>query len=247
MLTLEKVAYRVETFGPDHGVLLEDISFTLEAGEITALFGPSGGGKSTLLRLLVRFIEPAAGAIRFQGLPLPEWEPRSLRRKIGLVRQQAHMFDGTVLDNLQLPFRWQKKVPPGPDSRSIRAVLEGCQLDAKLLPQPAGQLSIGQQQRLALARALLQEPELLLLDEPTSALDRPTALQIGESLRLLKQQLRLGILLVSHDLSLLERVAERGLFLAEGRLVEQGSVKQLLRHPESAQLQQFLHESGGEA
>jgi putative ABC transport system ATP-binding protein len=228
-------------------VLLADISFSLGPGEITALFGPSGGGKSTLLRLLVRFLEPSAGDIRFQGTPLAAWDPRCLRRKIGLVRQQAHMFDGTVLDNLQLPFRWQKLAPPDPDSRRLRAALEGCQVDPGLLAQPAGQLSFGQQQRVALARALLQEPDLLLLYEPTSALDRPTALQIGESLRQLKQHRQLGILLVSHDLRLLERVADRGIFLVAGRLVEQGPIGQLLQQPKSTRLKQFLLESGGGA
>ncbi|HKI50597.1 MAG TPA: ABC transporter ATP-binding protein [Geothermobacteraceae bacterium] len=244
MLTLEKVACRAADDTSSPTVLLKGISFTLKAGELTALFGPSGGGKSTLLRLLVRFLEPVSGMIVFQQRDLASWEPRLLRRKIGLVRQQAHMFDGTVLDNLQLPFRWQKQAVPEPASAPIDQVLDWCQLKPELLNKPADQLSIGQKQRVALARTLLLKPELLLLDEPTSALDRPTADQVGETLRRLKQERQLGILLVSHDLRQLERIADRGLFLADGQLVEQGPMPQLLRQPQTLQLRTFLAETG---
>jgi len=240
MLTLQGVSCRSGNSVSAGTVLLQEISFSLERGEIAALFGPSGGGKSTLLRLLVRFLDPTAGEIRFQGSLLSEWEPRALRRKIGLVRQQAHMFDGTVLDNLQLPFRWLKQPPPDAQSPVLLEILDGCQLAPELLPKPADQLSIGQKQRVALARTLLQEPELLLLDEPTSALDRPTADQIGETLRLLRQQRQLGIMLVSHDLRQLRRLADRGLFLVDGQLVDQGPLPQLLDRPNAARLKEFL-------
>ena len=244
MLALEKVACQAPGDVNPAPVLLEDVSFSLAAGEICGLFGPSGGGKSTLLRLLVRFLEPASGAISFQGRILADWEPRALRRKIGLVRQQAHMFDGTVLENFQLPFRWQKQPVPEPGSSQVREVLERCQLRPELLNKAAEQLSIGQKQRVALARTLLQEPQVLLLDEPTSALDRPTADQVGDTLRRLKQERNLGILLVSHDLRLLERVADRGLYLVDGRLVEAGIMSQLLHQPQTEQLQTFLAETG---
>jgi len=244
MLALEKVTCQAPGDENPAAVLLEDVSFSLAAGEMCGVFGPSGGGKSTLLRLLVRFLEPATGAISFQGRDLADWEPRALRRKIGLVRQQAHLFEGTVLENFQLPFRWQKQPVPEPGSSQVREVLDWCQLGPELLNKAAEQLSIGQKQRVALARTLLQEPELLLLDEPTSALDRPTADQVGETLRRLKQERNLGILLVSHDLRLLERVADRGMYLVDGRLVEAGPMPQLLRQPQTEQLQAFLAESG---
>lgn len=244
MLTLQAVSCRAPGSNGSGGMLLEDVGFSLAAGELAALFGPSGGGKSTLLRLLVRLLEPSAGTLRFHGRALDEWDPRQLRRKIGLVRQQAQMFPGTVLDNLQLPFGWRRQAAPAADSEAVREVLGWSRLDPALLDRPADQLSVGQRQRVALARTLLQEPELLLLDEPTSALDRPTADQIGEALCRLTRQRNLAILLVSHDLRLVERLADRGLFLAEGRLVETGPVPQLLRQPQTTELQEFLRQTG---
>lgn len=244
MLTLQGVACQTPATDRSGSALLKEIAFSLAAGELIGLFGPSGGGKSTLLRLLVRLLEPSAGEIRFHGRALGEWDPRRLRRKIGLVRQQAHMFPGTVLDNLQLPFTWRRQSPPEADSTAIREVLAWSRLEPALLGRPADQLSVGQRQRVSLARTLLQEPELLLLDEPTSGLDRPTADQVGDALRRLTRERKLAILLVSHDLRLVERLADRGLFLAAGRLVEQGPLPRLLEQPQTAALQEFLRQTG---
>jgi len=238
-LVFEAVGYRIEGQGGEL-TLLQGIDLEIPPGKITALFGPSGGGKSTLLRLVTRLARPDRGRILWQGDDLSALDPQTLRRRIALVPQQPHMFEGNLLDNLQLPFRWRRQPLPTPASEALQLVLAQCRIDAALLERPARQLSIGQQQRVALARALLLEPELLLLDEPTSALDRPTADHLGETLRDLRDERQLTLLLVTHDLRLLERIADLGVFLVGGEVVEQGRLPGLLQAPESRQLRQFL-------
>jgi len=220
--------------------LIDRLSFSVEQGDLAALFGPSGGGKSTLLRLLVRLEQPNAGRILVNGEDISAWHPQVLRRRVGLLAQRPFMFAGTVLDNLLLPFRWSRQPAPGADAPELRELLEFCRVDATRLADDAGRLSVGQQQRVALARTLLQQPDILLLDEPTSALDRPTADHLGETLRYLNRQRGITVLLVSHDLRLIERVCRRGLFLEQGRVVEEGELRQLLREPRSAELRRFL-------
>lgn len=238
-LCFEGVDYATEA-ASGRQTLLRDISLNLATGRIHALFGPSGGGKSTLLRLITRLSRPQRGRILWGGEDIAGIDPQTLRRRIALVPQQPHMFEGSVLANLQLPFRWRRQPLPTADSSPMRQVLTRCRLDQEWLERSARQLSVGQQQRVALARTLLLEPELLLLDEPTSALDRPTADLLGETLRELCRDGRLTLLLVTHDLRLLERVADLGVFLAAGEVIEQGELPGLLQAPQSRQLQAFL-------
>jgi len=221
--------------------VFERLCFSLNAGEIIVLIGPSGGGKSSLLRLLNRLDEPTSGQVLLQGQDIRQFPPVQLRRQVAMMPQKPIMFDGTVLDNLQSSFRLRQVTPPGADSTAIQNALILCGLDKSMLQRDAGQLSVGQQQRVSLGRALLTLPEVLLLDEPTSALDRPTADRLGELLQGLCRKQHMGVLLVSHDLRLAERVADRILFLQEGQLVEEGTVE-ILRRPRSKQLLDFLND-----
>ena len=240
LLALENLCFSIPSGNGSSPQLINNLSCEFEHGDLAALFGPSGGGKSTLLRLLVRLERPTAGRILLSGEDISSLHPQLVRRRIGLLAQRPFMFAGSVLDNLLLPFRWSKKAAPTAESPELLELLEFCKVEPARLKQDAGRLSVGQQQRVALARTLLQEPELLLLDEPTSALDRPTADHLGETLRYLNRERNITMLMVSHDLRLIERVCRRGLFMVQGRVVETGEVGEMLQQPRSLELQTFL-------
>jgi putative ABC transport system ATP-binding protein len=222
--------------------ILCGLSLAAPTGELTAIVGPSGGGKSTLVRLLNRLEEPDGGRILLFGEAIASLDPLVLRRRIGLVPQKPFMFEGSVLDNLQRPFHLREASPPAADSETLRSVLALCRLDPELLSRDARSLSLGQQQRVSLARTLVTGPEVLLLDEPTSALDRPTADRLAATLREICRSRRLTILMVTHDLRLAGRVADHLAYLEGGVIFEEGRPEQLLNHPRSEQLRRFLTE-----
>jgi len=222
--------------------ILKGIDFRLEKRELWALIGPSGGGKTTLIRLLNRLEEPSAGRILFHDRDLRTWNPLELRRRVMLVQQKVFMFAGTVLDNLQRPFVIAGETPPGADDPRIRRAVELCCLPDGLLSEEARSLSAGQQQRVHLARGLLCGPELLILDEGTSALDRPTAERLVSNLRYLCREEGRTVLMVSHDLPLMERAADKGLYLEEGKILEQGPAADFFHNPGTPELARFLAE-----
>jgi putative ABC transport system ATP-binding protein len=194
------------------------------------------------VRLLNRLEEPDGGRILLFGEAIADLDPLVLRRRIGLVPQKPFMFEGSVLDNLQRPFHLREEPPPAADSETLLSVLALCRLDPELLPRAARSLSLGQQQRVALARTLVTGPEVLLLDEPTSALDRPTADRLAATLREICRSRRLTILMVTHDLRLAGRVADHLAYLEEGVILEEGRSEELLNHPRTEQLRRFLAE-----
>ncbi len=201
--------------------VLDSLSATIPAGA-TAIVGPSGAGKSTLLRLLNRLADPDAGTIAYRGRPLDEYEPLALRREVSLVPQLPALLEGTVESNL-----------------AYAAGLAGKELDAErclslagLDPDFAGRevakLSVGEQQRAMLARALSQEPVVLLLDEPTSALDHPTRDAIEATLADLRRELEISIVLVSHDPEQARRLGDWVVRLEQGRAIESGPVEEVM-------------------
>lgn len=151
---------------------LHEVSLSVRAGDFLLITGPSGAGKSTLLRLIARLEEPKSGAIFFRAKPLDQYPPPLLRRKVCLLPQSPLVVDGTIRDNLLLPFRFAANrdlAAPGEDV--LRHWLERLELSGIPMTENAQNLSLGQKQRLCLIRLLLLEPEIALLDEPTSALD----------------------------------------------------------------------------
>ncbi len=222
-------------------LILKRVSLACLRRQLTVLTGPSGGGKSTLLRLLNRLDEPTEGRVLLNGSDISSLPPVQLRCRVAMVLQRPTMFSGSVLENLQSSFRLRREPLPPADSAEIQHVLTLCGIDSDLLPRSADRLSIGQQQRVSLARALLTSPQILLLDEPTSALDRPSADRLGELLRQLCREEGLAVLMISHDLRLAERIADQVLFLSGGEIVEQGGAE-ILQRPATEQLQNFLAE-----
>lgn len=220
--------------------ILQETTLKVDAGEILAIVGPSGSGKSTLLRLFNRLLEPESGEILLAGENIRSIPPAKLRARIPLVNQKPFLFPGTVRENLQAPARLRRTELPDTSDPLLQKVLELCQVDPEWLDRDARKLSVGQQQRVCLARAIVGPCQALLLDEPTSALDRPTADQMALTFRQLAREKNLAIIFVTHDLRLTARCADHAVFLAKGTVVEEGPAGQLLNHPQTAEVKAFI-------
>jgi putative ABC transport system ATP-binding protein len=188
----------------------------------TAIVGPSGAGKSTLLRLLNRLVDPDAGMVAFRGRPLSEYDPLALRREVSLVPQLPALLEGTVESNLRYAADLAGRPPDA--GRCLR--LAG--LDSGFAGRDVAKLSVGEQQRTMLARALAQEPAVLLLDEPTSALDHAARDAIEATLAELRSELDISIVLVSHDPDQARRLSDWVVRLEDGRVIEAGSLEEVL-------------------
>lgn len=220
--------------------ILQRVCMTIPAGRITVFIGPSGCGKTTLLRLINRLEDPSEGRILLGGQDITLLDPLQLRQMVGMVPQKPFMFAGTVLENLQHPFILRKQVPPSPTDPFWSQSLAMVDLPNEFLQRQAGSLSLGQQQRVGLARALLCQPAVLMLDEPTSALDRPSGDRLARLIKSLCREKHLTILLVTHDLWFAERVTDEVVFLDEGRVIEQGQVEKIFSAPQTEALHRFF-------
>jgi putative ABC transport system ATP-binding protein len=184
---------------PSGGQVLTGLDMALHPGELAWVRGPSGGGKSTLLRLLNRLISPSAGRIALNGQPIEAIPPARLRRQVALVAQTPVMAPGTVEHNLTLSFslRAAQGAAP-PNTETLSAWLERLSLKGVKLNDQAQALSVGQKQRVALARSLLMEPKVLLLDEPVSALDHDSRLVIERMAGEYREREGRAVIMVSH-------------------------------------------------
>jgi putative ABC transport system ATP-binding protein len=193
--------------------VLTDMSASLPAGAC-ALAGPSGCGKSTLLRLLNRLADPDRGEVRYRGREVAQYDVLELRREVSLVPQLPALVNGTVADNITFAARLGRSDP------EPTRLLELAGLDPSFLERDGAQLSVGEQQRVMLARALALDPSVLLLDEPTSALDQKARDAVERTLARLRAELGISLVLVTHDLSQAARLADWVLRLDNGRIVE---------------------------
>jgi glutamate transport system ATP-binding protein len=226
-------------FGPLH--VLQDVSTTIGRGEVVVVIGPSGSGKSTLCRTINRLEPIDSGEILLDGAPLPA-EGKALARlraDVGMVFQSFNLFSHrTVLQNVMLgPVKVRRRPKAEAQERAL-ALLErvGIANQAGKLP---GQLSGGQQQRAAIARALAMEPKLMLFDEPTSALDPE---MINEVLDVMTALARDGMtmVVVTHEMGFARRAADRVVFMADGKLVEQAPPEEFFGNPRSDRARDFL-------
>jgi putative ABC transport system ATP-binding protein len=201
--------------------VLDGVSAGIPPGA-TAILGPSGAGKSTLLRLLDRLAEPDSGSIEFGGRALTEYDPLHLRREVGLVPQLPALLEGTVASNIDFAAGLAEKEADAERSLGLAG------LDPSFSDRDVSRLSVGEQQRAMLARALAQEPKVLLLDEPTSALDEEARDAVEATLRRLREEIDVSLVLVTHDPAQARRLGDYVIRLRSGRVESCGPVEQVL-------------------
>jgi putative ABC transport system ATP-binding protein len=223
--------------------ILSEVTFTVPAARVFTVLGPSGSGKSTLLRCVNRLLEPTSGRVLLDGQPVSGLPVQELRRRVGMVFQTAALFEGTVADNVLYGPRLRKE-PATAAAASAREL--ACDLLQRVgLPQdfcakPVAELSGGEAQRVSLARALANRPEVLLLDEPTASLDPSASLHVERLLLQLADETDLTFLFVTHNLEQARRIGDTALLLVDGHVVEQGPLRDLMGDPEKETTRLFM-------
>jgi putative ABC transport system ATP-binding protein len=201
--------------------VLDSLSVAIPPGA-TAVVGPSGAGKSTLLRLLNRLADPDTGTVSYRDTPLAEYDALALRREVSLVPQLPALLEGTVGSNIAYAAELAG------EDLDVEGCLRLAGLPAEFAGRDVSRLSVGEQQRAMLARALAQRPAVLLLDEPTSALDQAARDAIEATLTELQRALKISVVLVSHDLEQARRLGEWVVRMEDGRVVESGPLTEVL-------------------
>ena len=220
---------------------LDGVSVDIKKGEVVVVIGPSGSGKSTFLRCLNLLEVPTGGRILFNGVDITDksCNINLHRQKMGMVFQHFNLFPHmTILRNMTLaPVKLLHKSQAEADAQALK-LLQRVGLGDRGGAYPA-QLSGGQKQRVAIVRALMMEPEVMLFDEPTSALDPE---MVGEVLEVMKELAHDGMtmVVVTHEMGFAREVGSRVLFMADGKLVEEGTPEQIFEHPQNPRLQDFL-------
>jgi putative ABC transport system ATP-binding protein len=197
-------------------VVLTDVNVRFERASVTAIVGPSGAGKSSLLRCLNRLEEPDSGCVLLDGRDVREMEPTLLRQRVGMIFQTPVLFPGGVRANLAYGL-------PSISDDVLEDALGAAGLGPSFLERESPALSVGQAQRVSIARALVRAPEVILMDEPTSALDKNAAQKIESLLGNLTQR-GLAVVLVTHDLAQARRVSQHTILFVDGRVRTQGDV-----------------------
>ena len=233
----------VENLYKSYGDLkvLRGISFNVNKGETVVIMGPSGSGKSTLLRCIVRLVEPDSGKVWIDGVEVtdPKTDLKEIRKHVGFVFQQFNLFPHMkVIDNITLALTKVHGLDKEKAEEKALRVLKKVGLEEKAYAYP-GQLSGGQQQRVAIARALAIEPKLILFDEPTSALDPEL---IGEVLITMEEIAKEGktMVVVTHEVDFAKEVADRVIFIDNGKILEVADPEKFFTNPEHPRLKSFL-------
>ena len=204
--------------------LVKDVTIEVQAEEVFVVFGPSGSGKTSLLRLLNRLDEPTRGTVFLDGTDYRDIDPRTLRRRVGWVPQAPTLIDGTVAENVA----WGPTLRDEPvDDGRLHALLDRLGLSG-FEDQEADRLSGGEAQRVAIARTLLNDPDILLLEEPASNLDAEAADRVESLLADVMDAYALTAVLVTHDADRARRLGQRGVRLREGRVTRTGDPKVVL-------------------
>ncbi|MBC8570046.1 amino acid ABC transporter ATP-binding protein [Oscillospiraceae bacterium NSJ-54] len=226
--------------------VLKNISFTVERGDVVAIIGSSGSGKSTILRCLINLEQIDGGTVTVDGEPMiedgryvPPAEVKKITAKMGMVFQSFNLFPHmTVRQNLMMPAMTVKKMPKGEALEECIKLLDKVGLADKIDAYPS-KLSGGQKQRVEIARSLMMKPEIILFDEPTSALDPELT---GEVLAVMKQlaQEHMTMIVVTHEMAFAREVANKVLFMHDGEILESGTPEQIFGNPQEVRTREFL-------
>ena len=206
--------------------LVDNFSFSFRACRIYTLVGPSGAGKSSLLRLLNRLDEPTGGEVRYQGRDSRQYDPCQLRRRIGYLFQTPHLFPATPRDNLLYAH-------PDLTDNELKQLLAQVSLPVDILDRDAEKLSVGEKQRVALARLLATHPDVILLDEPTSALDPANAESIEQLVKSIVGSCGVTAIMVTHHPEQALRMGGETILMVTGRLVESGPCEKVIKDPQT--------------
>lgn len=224
-------------------VVLDDISIDIYPNEITVILGRSGCGKTTLLKNIIRLYEPTAGAVKIMGqdiIQMDEAEFNGMLRQIGVLFQNGALLNSlTVAENVAIPLEQHTNLPPVLIRRLVREKLHLVELDHALNLLPS-QLSGGMRKRAALARAIALDPAILFGDEPTAGLDPVTAAALDKLLLKLRDILGMTLVIVTHELESIHRIADRVVFMEQGRVLFQGKLQAAKRSPITA-IQRFFN------
>lgn len=229
-----------KSFGSLH--VLKDIDLEIEKGEVVAVLGSSGSGKSTFLRCLNCLEKPTSGSIKIidEEIVGTKVDLNKLRQEVGMVFQQFNLFPNlSVIENIKLAPKKILKMNNSDADKLALKLLDKVGLKNKSYEYPSN-LSGGQKQRVAIARALAMNPKIMLFDEPTSALDPE---MIGEVLEVIKKVAEGGMtmVIVTHEMKFAREVASRVIFLDKGRIIEDGTPQQVFEHPKADRVRQFLN------
>lgn len=221
---------------------MQDVSLTVQDGDIFGIVGFSGAGKSTLLRMVNALEEPTAGEVLIDGVNINELshnELRKVRKGIGMIFQSFNLLNSkTVFDNIAIPLRLNKVAEDVIEKR-VKELLEFVNLPDRANAYPT-QLSGGQKQRVGIARALATNPSILLCDEATSALDPETTEQILKLLKRINKEFNITILLVTHEINVIQEICNRVAVMEHGRVVEMGTVLDVFSHPTQSMTKRFV-------
>ena len=219
--------------------LLDRVDLEVARGGLLHVVGPSGAGKSTLVRLINRMDEATDGSIDVLGRPISSWPVRELRRRVAMAFQESSLLGMSVRQNLRLRFDLCGDPPPDLDQR-MAGVLDLVGLGEEVLDRDASRLSVGQKQRVALGRALIGEPDVLLLDEPTSSLDPRLAEQLLDRLTSIRRTRELTRVMVTHRFEDARRMGGDLAVMIDGRIEAFGTVESVIGQTTNERVRRFL-------
>lgn len=222
-------------------LVLSNVNLNIARGEIVCIIGPSGSGKSTLLRCINHLEKPTYGMIEYEGIEIGDdaAQIKSLRSEIGMVFQEFNLFEmKDVLSNIMLAPVLTKKMNKAEAKEEAIKVLKFVGLMDKIHAMP-NTLSGGQKQRVAIARALAMRPKVLLMDEPTSALDPELVQEVLKVIRMLAEQ-NISLIIVTHQIEFAKEIADRIVFMEQGKVVEEGSPDEIFENPKEERTKEFL-------
>ena len=246
MIELQHLTKRFASTSGGTVVALKDINLTIRDGDIYGIIGMSGAGKSTLVRCINMLERPDEGSVLVNGKAMQQLsaaELRAARREITMIFQQFNLLmQRTCLDNILFPMELTKTPKAQAEARA-RQLLELVGLPDKADAYPA-QLSGGQKQRIAIARALATDPKVLLCDEATSALDPNTTQAILQLIQKINRELGITVVVITHQMSVVEQICNRVAILDEGTVVEEGEVQAIFSHPNTAAARRLVYPAG---